>query len=159
MTRLILTALCVAAAACQVLATPLHSADIAGRWQGDTYSLGRSCDGGRCKIALDITRCGAGWCGVEVTEAKTCGGRALSLDGGTENEASVQFTGRLELAAGTEPYVVQVWLVSDADGAGPKLDIIGDTGGEFRLFRRSFPFNATLARTDEAVCTSEKPVS
>jgi hypothetical protein len=159
MTRLILTALCVAAAAGHVTATPLHSADIAGRWQGDTYSLGRSCDGGRCKIALDITRCGDGWCGVEVTEEKTCGGRALALDAGKESEASVQFNGTLELAAGTEPYVVQAWLVADADGAPPKLDIIGDTGGEFRLFRRSFPFTATLARTGEAVCTSEKPVS
>jgi hypothetical protein len=35
----------------------------------------------------------------------------------------------------------------------------GDTGGEFRMFRRTFPFHATLTRTSEATCKLEKPVS
>ncbi len=69
------------------------------------------------------------------------------------------FTGKLELARGTEPYVIEAY-VQPAQGDHPmQLSMTGDTGGEFRVFRRSFPFHATLARTGDATCKLEKPVS
>jgi hypothetical protein len=163
----ILGVLCVLAAA----ATPAAAvspdagsaaATIAGRWQGPNYILARNgdCSGGKCTLTLDIVACGNGWCGIEVAQDMSCGGTALKLDGGESGNGSTLYKGRLELAEGTEPYIVQAYLIPAASGDGKEwLEIQGDTGGEFRVFRRSFPFNAQLARTGNAVCKTEKPVS
>lgn len=160
MTRLILTALCVAGTACAAgasfaWAAALAPENVAGRWSGEAYGIGR-CEGGGCKLTLDITRCAKGWCGVEVDARGRCGGQALSLGEGTaQAEASqVRFEGRLELKRGTEPYTVRVSLLPDQDNSGLSLEFVGDTGGEFRVFRRSFPFSALLARSGDAVCHS-----
>ena len=142
------------------------AADLAGRWEGRTYELARrrsDCDGKPCTLTLDLGPCGTGWCGVEVIgAAQRCGATALKLDGGEANPGgSTLFKGKLELAEGTEPYVVEVYLVTMNEEAGAKreLQIAGDTGGEFRMFRRSFPFNATLAQIGEAKCRPETSVS
>ena len=37
-------------------------------------------------------------------------------------------------------------MLSDRFGRSLTLQITGDTGGEFRAYRRSFPFEAQLAR-------------
>jgi len=113
-------------------------------------------------LTLDVVRCADGWCGVEVIGAEQrCGGTALRLDGGAANGGEVTlFKGKLELAKGTEPYVVEAYLVAmDAGSAKRELQITGDTGGAFRVFRRSFPFNATLVRVAEAQCRPESTVS
>lgn len=138
-------------------------ADLSGRWEGRTYELARrgaDCDGQPCTLTLDLVRCGEGWCGVEVTgAARTCGTTALTLDGGVAGKFG-PFKGKLALAKGTEPYVVEAYLLSSSEGeAKAELEIAGDTGGEFRVFRRSFPFNATLARSGEALCRAESKVS
>mgnify|MGYP001304265228 CR=1 FL=1 len=66
---------------------------------------------------------------------------------------------KLELARGTEPYVVEAYMHPAVAEGRAELSITGDTGGEFRVFRRSFPFHATLERTGEATCKLDKPVS
>ncbi len=170
-----IAALCVLAAAGAALAgdsadgtLAAHPAaiDLAGRWEGRTYELARrgaDCDGKPCTLTLDLAPCGSGWCGVEVIgAAQRCGATALKLDGGEGNPgSSTLFKGKLELAKGTEPYVVEAYLVTMNEEAGAKreLQIAGDTGGEFRMFRRSFPFNATLALIGEAKCRPETTVS
>ena len=161
MTKLILGALCVLAAASPAGAR-LAAPDIAGRWQGENYrtaSLAPDCGGGACTLTLDIVRCGEGWCGIAVGHDNRCGGTALTLDAGEEGTGNTLFKGRLELASGTEPYVVQAYLVPAEGDAPVTLDIIGDTGGEFRMFRRSFPFQTNLVRAGAATCKAEKPVS
>jgi hypothetical protein len=138
-------------------------ADLSGRWEGRTFELARATNCGEtpCTLTLDLSRCATGWCGVEVlgTEKK-CGGTALKLDAGEAGANNTLFKGKLELAKGTEPYVVEVNLMTWA-GDEPKtqLQITGDTGGEFRMFRRTFPFNATLARSGDAQCRPETTVS
>jgi hypothetical protein len=167
MTKHILCALCVAAAAATSAgATPpadgIAAATIAGRWQGSNYMLAArapDCDGGKCTLTLDIVPCGDGWCGIEVASDNKCGGTALKLDGGEKGGGSTVFKGHLELARGTEPYVVQAYLVAASGDDKEWLEIQGDTGGEFRVFRRSFPFNAHLVRAGDAICRTEKPVS
>ena len=169
MTKRILGALCVAAAAAAASpagATPqgdgIAATTIAGRWQGTNYMTAArapDCDGGKCTLTLDIVPCDDGWCGIEVASDNKCGGTALKLDAGETGGGSTVFKGSLELARGTEPYIVQAYLVPTAGDVTEWLEIQGDTGGEFRVFRRSFPFNAHLARAGEAVCKSEKPVS
>jgi hypothetical protein len=168
MTKRILGALCVAAAAAALPASATPQADgigvttIAGRWQGPNYMTAArapDCDGGRCTLTLDIVPCGTGWCGIEVASDNKCGGTALKLDAGEGGGSSTVFKGSLELAQGTEPYVVQAYLVPASGDDKEWLEIQGDTGGEFRVFRRSFPFNAHLVRAGDAICRTEKPVS
>ena len=139
--------------------------DLTGRWEGRTVGLARAkdCGEGPCTLALDLVRCATGWCGVEVTGGdRKCGATALRLDDGDAGSGggATVFRGKLELAKGTEPYVVEAYLIppTDADDK-TELQIAGDTGGEFRVFRRSFPFTATLARTGEAKCRPESTVS
>jgi hypothetical protein len=142
-------------------------ANLSGRWQGRSYELSRredDCSGTRCLLTLDIMKCTSGWCGVEVLDGdKRCGETALKLDAGTQAAGNVVpvFKGTLELAKGTEPYVVEVYVVPGGRDGSPDRDlqIAGDTGGEFRMFRRSFPFNATLARTGEPACKPETSIS
>ena len=145
--------LCVVAAASQASAE-LKPADIGGRWQGDSYA--RETGG---KLTLDIVACGTGWCGIRVADNNACGDTALRLDGGTSEGENLLFTGTLELAKGTEPYVVHTVLMPAADGAPATLQLTGDTGGEFRAYRRSFPFEAQLARASDPVCHAPQTVS
>lgn len=166
MTRNILCALCVAAAAASWAgtATPAKSASasIAGRWQGTNYIMSArapDCDNGKCTLTLDIVQCGTGWCGIEVASDNTCGATALKFNLEDTGTGATVFKGSLELARGAEPYIVQAYLVPAPDGGKEWLEIQGDTGGEFRMYRRMFPFTAHLARTGEAICKTEKPVS
>jgi len=157
MLKIILSAVCVLAAA-----SPLNAAitgvNIAGRWQGDSWAPDRS-----GPLVLDIVACGRGWCGIRVEANDKCAGTALKIDAGEAHENTVQFKGTLELAPGTEAYTVQTSLyseITDNGAAGPlRLQIVGDTGGTFRVFRRSFPFEAQLARVQDAVCQLPHSVS
>jgi hypothetical protein len=160
MLKVILSALCVLAAA-SPLSAAFTAASIAGRWQGESYA--RDAGG---PLTLDIVACGTGWCGVKVEAGDKCGGTALKLDAGVAVEPGddyVRFTGTLQLAPGTEPYVVQTSIfmpvADDPPGAPLKLQITGDTGGEFRAYRRSFPFEAQMARIKDAVCHAPQTVS
>lgn len=157
MLKVILSAFCVLAAAVPLNAAPT-AANIAGRWQGDSWAPEKS-----APLVLDIVACGHGWCGIRVDENDKCAGTALKIDTGELQADTVQFKGTLELAPGTEPYTVQTSLyreVEDAGAAGPaRLHIFGDTGGSFRVFRRSFPFEAQLVRAGDAVCQMPHPVS
>lgn len=165
--RSFLVSLCVAAAAGTAWAgsaLKAPPADLSGRWEGDSHSMSGpegGCDGGQCPLRLDIVACGETWCGIEVAKDGGCGGKALELKAITEEGVSPGgLEGKLQLASGTEPYVIHAY-VSEADSAGQKdaLHMTGDTGGEFRFWRRSFPFHATLARTGDAICKDLKPVS
>jgi len=159
MLKVMLSSLCVLAAA-SPLSAAITAASIAGRWQGDSYASDAS-----GPFVLDIVACGAGWCGVKVEAGDKCGDTALKLDAGVAETGNdyIQFKGTLQLAPGTEPYVVQTSIFlpvpDDPPGAPLKLQITGDTGGEFRAYRRSFPFEAQMARVKEAVCHAPETVS
>jgi hypothetical protein len=159
MLKVILSALCVLAAA-SPLSAAITAANIAGRWQGESYA--RDAGG---PLTLDIVACGTGWCGVKVETGDKCGGTALKIDAGVAETGSdyIQFKGTLSLAPGTEAYVVQTSLFvptpDDPIGSPLKLQITGDTGGEFRAYRRSFPFEAQMVRIKDAVCHALQTVS
>ena len=161
---------CVAAAAAAPFATMSAraetappTADISGRWQGDRHELARAraCLDGDCrKLTLDVSRCGSGWCGVEVASNGSCGATALKIDAGeAEGTDGARYKGELTLAQGAEPYTVQASLWHADTNGNLFLDITGDTGGEFRLFRRTFPFHTSLVRTGAPLCLPEKAVS
>ncbi len=159
MLKVILSGLCVLATASPLFAG-ITAANIAGRWQGDSYAANAS-----GPLTLDIVACGAGWCGIKVEAGDKCGGTALKIDAGEALPDSdyIQFKGTLQLAPGTEPYVVQTSIFlpapDDPPGAPLRLQITGDTGGEFRAYRRSFPFEAQMARIKDAVCQAPQTVS
>ena len=153
MLKIMLSAVCVLAAASPVSAG-VRAADIAGRWQGESYA-----NEGGATLTLDIVACGAGWCGIKVGAGDACGGTALKVDAGAPEGENVLFVGTLELAHGTEPYTVHTTLMPASEDSPIALQITGDTGGQFRVFRRSFPFEAHMARTREAVCRVPQTVS
>lgn len=135
--------------------------DISGRWVGGSYQpkvASADCKEGLCPLTLDLAPCGEGICGVEVSGGTTCGHTALELKAKPDGGPRTLFVGKLALINGTEPYTVEVFLLKSQDEA-PVLRIIGDTGGEFHMMRRSFPFSTTLSRAGDAVCKSEKQLS
>ncbi len=158
MFRLMVSVICVLAAAtplaADAFAAQLAAAEIAGRWQGDSFG-----DEGAGQLTLDIIACGAGWCGIRVAANDTCAGTALKVNAGTVEENNAQFEGTLELAPGTEPYTIQATIFPPEEGKPLAMQITGDTGGEFRAYRRSFPFEAQMARTRDAVCQAPQTVS
>ena len=115
-----------------------------GRWVASNRSL-----------TLDISRCGDGWCGIEVTQTGACGRtvlRARSDDGG-------QLTGRLELATKSQPFTVGMQLFRPSPSAPEMLAIHGHTGTRFEPWRRMYPYMVAFARTSDVTCRPDPKVS
>jgi hypothetical protein len=123
---------------------------VEGRWVAEKRNL-----------TLDVSRCGAGWCGVEVVDGKTCGAVALRFEPVlTSNDPGVEWlSGRLELASEPHRYAVQVSFFQRNDRDPIKLIISGNTGDKFEPWRRNYPFRELLARTGDAVCPPLAKVS
>lgn len=154
MLKPILSALCVVATASPLLAADLTTASIAGRWQGPSWA-----GDGEASLTLDIVACGQGWCGIRVADNDKCAGTALKLNAGIVEENYAQFEGTLQLAAGTEAYTVHATIFPPEPDNKLTMQITGDTGGQYRAFRRSFPFEAQIARIKDAVCHAPETVS
>jgi hypothetical protein len=141
------------------LATP----SLAGRWSGTPHAIKHDasrCGPDGCRLTLDIVACGSGWCGIEVERGDACGAQAMQLATHKDKARTNTFEGKLSLGAGTQSYVIEANVVPRDAQFPERIYIIGDTGSEFMMFRRSFPFHATLARIGDAVCASSaKPVS
>ncbi len=137
---------------------------LAGRWSGEPYAIKndatRCGTDGECKLVLDLVPCADGWCGIEVDKANACAGEAMQLKTHSDKQRQNAFEGKLSLGKDTQGYVVEAQLESAEDGRPARLELVGDTGPEFRMFRRSFPFHAALTRVSDAMCkANEKPVS
>lgn len=123
------------------------SVEFGGRWSSE-----------KSKLTLDLSRCGDGWCGVEVTNGTLCGRTVLRLDAGEQGGTEpVRFTGRLRLAPESEPYAVHTIVLRDGDV--PVLMIRGHTGRGFNVASRNFDFQAEFVRTSDAVCQPNVKVS
>ena len=150
--------------------------NLAGRWSGNHYAntmrapirIGKPSPGEVAPklntLTYDIVACGDEWCGIAVTDAKTCGAVALKMKRDTATNRRNAFTGKLELAKGSAPYVIEAWYSapdtkSGEGSAKAHLNFVGDTGGELLMMRRSFPFQAEMARMGEPTCTMEKATS
>lgn len=137
---------------------------IAGRWSGNHYGYGdihAKCAGKPCTLTLDISACPGGWCGVLVKDDGACGARGMKVEAAEGKESWLRFDGKLEIEPKAASYVIQatLWGEKDQATAPAHLDIVGDTGPDLMFMRRSFPFQAHLARTGEAQCSSEKATS
>ena len=137
-----ITAVCVAGMAIAAVVP----AEFGGRWHSDGKNL-----------TLDVSRCGNGWCGVEVTNRATCGRTVLRLDDGEHDSGSMSFSGSLQLALGSEPYGVRTVLQRRGDALA--LIITGHTGGRFQFARRTFDFQAEFVRVDNSTCPPDVKVS
>lgn len=135
---------------------------LAGRWSGQHLGYGRAGDSGACAngdsgctLTYDFVACNEGWCGIAVKDDKTCGAIGVRLAANSEiKKGASAFKGQLVITKGSAPYAVEAWY--RVEGGSAKLLLIGDTGPELRIMRRSFPFEAELARTGDATCTLEK---
>jgi hypothetical protein len=127
---------------------PTAPPELAGRWVAQKRNL-----------VLDISRCGAGWCGVEVKDGRTCGAIALRVELAQRPGEDGRLLGRLELAAGSKPYAVEVTFYEPSDGRPAGLAIVGNAGDTFEPWRRSYPFHELVARAGDAVCPPVPKVS
>jgi hypothetical protein len=136
------------------MATTMEPGQIAGRWVSDQERVHDNYG-----ITLDISRCGAGWCGVEVKNDATCGRTVLRLDQGTphEVESFAQFAGRIELAPGAQPYVVRASIARRDTGL--RMHLSGHSGDEFEPWRRNYPYRQLMVRSGDAVCRPDPKVS
>lgn len=142
---------------------------LAGRWSGHRFGYAKvakadGCKGGSCSLTFDIVACGTEWCGIAVSDAQVCGAVAMKLKESHNPDRRNAFGGTLELAKGSDPYTIEAWYRAPDDGAGentgkPALSLIGDTGPELLMLRRSFPLQAELTRVSDATCTLEKATS
>ena len=143
---------------------------LAGRWTGPRYGHARigakSQDGGGkgSTLTYDIVACGDEWCGIAVSDETPCGAIGLRIAPDKASNRRNAFKGKLEFAKGTAAYVVEAWYAApDDEGQGgrtaPRLSLIGDTGTELLMMRRSFPLQAELTRISDAQCTLEKATS
>lgn len=117
--------------------------DLTGHWSAQ-----------RPKLTLDIVRCGAGWCGTEVTVGRGCGRTALRLEAARNVAGAISsFAGRLETMSEAEPYAVSV-TVQD-QGSAAVLWMLGHTGTTL-LPRRVYPLDAHFARLGAPACVEPK---
>jgi len=117
---------------------------VEGRWAANNQSL-----------TLDLSRCGDGWCGIEVTQTGACGRTVLRAridDGG-------ELMGRLELAAQARPYTIAMHLFWRGPSDPELLMIRGHTGSRFEAWRRIYPYMVAFARTGDASCRPDPKVS
>jgi hypothetical protein len=136
-------ALCVGGAA---RAEPLAATQVEGRWANARHNL-----------TLDISRCGEGWCGVEVRDG-VCAKTALRMTASKVLEEAVWFDGRLTLAdRAAAPYTVSATLHLH-EGA-VRLQLLGDTGARLELLRRWYPLNELMARSGPPLCKPDATVS
>jgi hypothetical protein len=122
--------------------------DIEGRWVAK---------GG--DPTLDLSRCKEGWCGVEVTDAN-CGKTALRLSAAEAEQRPsnrVEFIGRFERAAETQPYAVRAHIVQNAPAM--QLLLVSHSGDRFEMLRRVYPLNMLLVRSGEAQCRPDSKLS
>jgi hypothetical protein len=152
-------------------AADLTPINLAGRWTGPRYASnmraagGQNCGGKPCTLTYDIVACPDGWCGIAVSDDTPCGAIAVRLKEEAAAKRHNAFTGKLELAKDAAAYTVEAWYSPAGEIAGegseqPHLNFVGDTGdGGMLMLRRSFPFQAELARTGDAQCTLAKATS
>lgn len=139
----IVIGLCVGGAAG---AEPFAATQVEGRWVNARHNL-----------TLDISRCGEGWCGVEVKDAQ-CAKTALRLAANkARSDAAAFFNGRLALADQSTLYQISATLFL-REGA-LQLQLLGHPGDKLELLRRSYPLNELMARSGPSQCKADATVS
>ncbi len=122
-----------------------------GRWVANNKSL-----------ALDLSRCGDGWCGIEVTNAGSCGRTILRVANGTGDDDG-KLTGRLQLATQTQPYTIAIHLFrrnpNDPETLMIRGHTRGDAGTHVQPWRRIYPYMAEFARVGDITCRHDPKVS
>jgi hypothetical protein len=122
-----------------------------GRWVANNQSL-----------TLDLSRCGDGWCGIEVTTAGSCGRTILRVANGTGNDSG-ELTGQLARDPQSQPYTIAVHLFRRNPNDPETLMIRGHTRGDtvtqFRPWRRIYPYMVEFARVGDTTCRHDPKVS
>ena len=115
-----------------------------GRWVANNQSL-----------TFDLSRCGDGWCGIEVTKTGSCGRTVLRARSDDHGELA----GRMEPAAQSQPLTIAMHLFRRSPSDPELLMIRGHTGTRFEAWRRMYPYMVSFARTSDATCRPDPKVS
>jgi len=118
-----------------------------GRWVANNQSL-----------TLDLSRCGDGWCGIEVTAGGSCGRTVLRAF----NDPDGLITGQLQVDVQTHPYTIGMHLFRRNPNDPETLMIRGHTRGSLAQFdgwRRIYRYMVEFARVGDAACRHDPKVS
>ena len=143
----VIVALSVAGGALGVNAqTP--SEDLSGRWTSQRHGY-----------VLDVTRCGAEWCGIKLNSDQSCGALALRLAPASSMDEPRGFIGTLNLEANVQTYKVSA-TGTPIDATRPtEIHLLGNPNMPPQPMTRMIQFQDMLVRGLEATCSAERKLS
>lgn len=126
----------------------MPSEDLSGRWTSQRHGY-----------VLDVTRCGAEWCGIKLNPDQSCGALALRLAPVSSTDGLRGLVGSLIL----EPTVRSYKISASASPAGAmrpnEIRLLGNPNAPPQPMTRTILFQDTLVRGPEATCTAESKPS
>jgi hypothetical protein len=143
----ILVALALPEAATRVHAQPAAGApvDLSGRW-GST----------RLGTVIDVSRCGADWCGARVEKDGQCGRLILRLSPLSDQPLLPSaYSGTLDLSPASQKYRVTAQPVPTGSRRPDVLVFSGTAQIRGTPTVRVMPLNLELARSGDALCKTE----
>lgn len=142
-----IVALCAADGAPDALAqTP--SEDLSGRWSSQKLGL-----------VLDVSRCGAEWCGVKLNLDQSCGALALRLAPASPTGKRGELVGTLNLGDGVQAYKVSVTTMPDGAARPTEIRVLGNPNTPPQPMTRMIMFQDRLVRGSDAVCRFDGKLS
>lgn len=122
-------------------ASAFEESVLEGRWKAAERDL-----------VIDVSRCGAQYCGQQVKPQNQCGATVLKLAFKTRAEDGIlMFEGQLDLPGEGRSYAARLWVAKGTDKASEVVTLEGDDP-KAGFASREFPFEATLARSGAATC-------
>ena len=135
-----------AAGGASVVAAQTPVLDLSGRWTSQQLDY-----------VLDVTRCGAEWCGIKLNADRSCGALVLRLAQPTPPSRQPWLVGTLSLDPATLKYKVSATVSSESGSS--EMMLIGNPDGPPQLGSRTIQFHDKLVRGPDAVCRPEGKVS
>ena len=130
------------------LSAQMPSKDLSGRWTSQRHGY-----------VLDVTRCGAEWCGIKLKPDQSCGALALRLTSTPSTDGLRGLVGSLILEPTVRTYKISA-STSPAGAMRPnEIHLLGNPNDPPQLLTRTILFQDTLVRGPEANCTAESKPS
>jgi hypothetical protein len=124
------------------------AASVEGRWRSE-----------RPALTLDVARCNEGYCGMAVDAAGRCGAPVLTFGSPAASVFGEEGSGRLRLPDARTPLDARVALLLQPSGTAILMIVAVEPGSRpLSYMRRTFPFEARMARIGDASCAT-RPVS
>ena len=122
--------------------------DLSGRWTSQRHGY-----------VLDVTRCGAEWCGIKLNADQSCGALALHLALGLAAGEQRGLIGTLNLEPIVQTYKVSATVAPFGATRPTELRLLGNPNMPPQPMSRMIPFQDSLVRGPEATCRTDGKLS